>query len=239
MVLFDGILYRLTEEERDAIIAHELATWPTTPSGTGWSPAPPVASPSWRPPPSTPSSWLSASADADDRHLADPHPPVGTGLRPASGPSHRPSPGRPALWKIHADQPFRGLIEFLSGPSTRPLARRASRRHPPGCPERRRPEVDGIRGCWAAAAWPPGAPPGCGCRSSSPVSVGASFARIEWPALPLVLMDVALFVLFWLGLRKTARSRRRLQRARPAWRGDWPGWRLPCWWASSPPMASA
>ena len=116
MVLYDGILYRLTEEERDAIIAHELAHLA---NHTFWY-------------------WLVAGAACGVASVAASafYPlfvALGLGLvlltgawlilsrrleldcdrRAARAIGHRRAAS--ALWKIHADQPFRGLIEFLIG----------------------------------------------------------------------------------------------------------------------------
>jgi Zn-dependent protease with chaperone function/tetratricopeptide (TPR) repeat protein len=221
MVLYDGILYRLAEDERDAIIAHELAHlanhtfWYRLVSAAVCGVAVVTASAFypvvvvfgfgvalWT------GSWLILSRwfelDCD--------------RRAARAIGHRRTSS--ALWKIHTDQPFHGLTEFLIGAvATHPSRddRLAAIRR--DAPKDDMPEVE-----WdprllryrRLAAW---------CAAGLWLSVivacllwGYRSPRSNWPALPLVLMEAALFVLVWFGLRKTIRRQRRLQRTGRAWR---------------------
>jgi Zn-dependent protease with chaperone function len=222
MVLYDGVLYRLTGEERDAIIAHELAHlanhtfWYWLISGAACGVAVVAASAFY--PVSVAlalglalwtGSWLILS-----RRLE-----LDCDRRAARAMGHRRTAS--ALWKIHADQPFRGLAEFLIGAVSSHPSRderlAAIRRD---APDDDRPEVE-----WDSrllrhrrlAAWL-----AAGLWLSVIVACllwGYRSPGSRWPALPLLLMPAALVVLFWLGVRRAARRQRRLLRTRRAWAG--------------------
>jgi Zn-dependent protease with chaperone function/predicted Zn-dependent protease len=221
MVLYDGILYRLKEEERDAIITHELAHlanhtfWYWLISGALCGVAVVAASAfypvfvvlglglalwtgSWL----ILSRWLELDCDR----------------RAARAIGHRRTFS--ALSKIHADQPFRGVIEFLIGAVASHPSRdeRLAAIHA-DAPKDDKPEIE-----WDArllrhrrlAAW---------CAAGLWLSIivacllwGYRSPESNWPALPLVLIEVALVVLFWLGLRKSIRRQRRRQRTGRVWR---------------------
>jgi Zn-dependent protease with chaperone function len=220
MVLYDGILYRLAEQERDAIIAHELAHmanhtfWYWLVSGAVCGVAVVAASAfypllvvlgfglalwtgSWL----ILSRWLELDCDR----------------RAARAIGHRRTAS--ALWKIHADQPFRGLIEFLIGAvSTHP-----SRDERLAAIHRDAPNDDVPEVQWDSrlllrrrlASWL-----AAGLWLSVIVACllwGYHSPESRWPALPMVLMEVALVVLGWLGRRKSVRRQRRLQRTRGVW----------------------
>jgi tetratricopeptide (TPR) repeat protein len=221
MVLYDGILHRLTEEERDAIIAHELAHLA---NHTFWY-------------------WLVAGAFCGVAAVAAStfYPFLvalclglalwtGTGLilsrrleldcdrRAARAIGHRRTAS--ALWKIHAEEPFRGLVEFLiSAVSTHPSRdeRLAAIHHDAPKDDQSAVEWDSrLLAYRSLAAW---------CAGGLWLSViaacllwGHCSPGSMWPALPLALMELPLLVLYWLGLRKAVRRERRLRRSRRKWR---------------------
>ena len=220
MVLFDGILYRLSEEERDAVIAHELAHLA---NHTFWY-------------------WLVADALCGVAVVAaSVFYPIwvvlalgvalltGTWLvltrrleldsdrRAARAIGHRRAAS--ALWKIHADQPFRGLNEFLIGAvSTHPSRDERLAAVYRDAPMDDKPEIEwDSRILWRrrAAAW-----------TAAALWLAVIIACLTWgyhapgsywPALPLVLMVVARIVLFRLGQAKALRRQRRLLRTRRRW----------------------
>jgi Zn-dependent protease with chaperone function len=221
MVLFDGILYRLAEEERDAVIAHELAHlanhtfWYWLVSGIVCSVAVVAASTIyhagvvlalglalWMGTWLILSRWLELDCDR----------------RAARAIGHRRTAS--ALRKIHADQPFRGLVEFLIGA----VASHPSRDERLAAIYRDSPDYDKPDVEWDArllryrrlAAW---------CAAGTWLGVIAGclwwsyrWPESRWPAWSMVLMVVALIALFLLGLRKPMRRQRRLQRTRRVWR---------------------
>jgi Zn-dependent protease with chaperone function len=221
MLLYDGILYRLAEEERDAIIAHELAHlanhtfWYWLLSGTLCGIAVVMASAfyhvfvvlgfglalwtgSWL----ILSRWLELDCDR----------------RAARAIGHRRTIS--ALRKIHADQPFHGVLEFLIGAiATHPSRDERLAAIHRDAPKDAMPEVE-----WnpkllryrRLAAW---------CAAGLWLSVvvaclvwGYYWPGSYWPALPMVLWQVTLFVVAWLALRKTLRRKRRLHRTGRVWR---------------------
>jgi Zn-dependent protease with chaperone function/tetratricopeptide (TPR) repeat protein len=220
MVLYDGILYRLAQEERDAIIAHELAHLA---NHTFWY-------------------WLLAGAVCSVATVAASafYPlfvalAVGLALligtwvglsrrleldcdrRAARAIGHRRAAS--ALWKIHADHPFRGVLEFLIGA----VASHPSRDERLAAIYRDAPEGDRPEVQWSTrrlaqrhlAAWAAG---GLWLAIVAACLIwGYRWPGSNWPALLPVLMVVALFGLFWLGQAKSARRQRRLQRARRNW----------------------
>jgi tetratricopeptide (TPR) repeat protein len=124
-----------------------------------------------------------------------------------------------ALWKVHADQPFRGLIEFLIGAvSSHPSRDERLAAIRQDAPEDDKPEIE-----WDCrllrqrhlAAW---SATGLWLTVLVVCLVwGYRWPESSWPALPLVLMMGALVVVYWLGLRKALRRKRRLLRTRPAY----------------------
>jgi Zn-dependent protease with chaperone function len=220
MVLYDGILYRLTEEERDAIIAHELAHLANR---TFWC-------------------WLAASAvcslvTVTAAAFYSSLTALGLGLalvtgarlilgrwleldcdrRSARAIGHRRT--FTALRKIHADQPYRGLLEFLIGAVSSHPSRdqrlAAIRRDASGDD---RPEVEWDErllrhrrlAAWGAAGLWLGIIGAC-------LFWGWRWRGSNWPAIPLLLVEVGLVALFWLGVRKSARRQRLLKRTRASW----------------------
>ncbi len=217
MVLFDGVLHRLTEEERDAIIAHELAHlanrtfWYWLAAGVVCSVGVVAASAFY---PTLVSLSLGLALLTGSWLILSQWLELDCDRRAARAIGHRRAVS--ALWKIHADQPWRGLLEFLIGAvSTHPSRDQRLAAIRAAAPDDDKPEVTwdtrllrrrrlaawGAFGLWLAVmvaclAW--------GYRS--PESL--------WPALPLVLLVMAPFTLVWLGGRKAARRKSRLQRAR-------------------------
>jgi len=221
MVLFDGILYRLTEEERDVIIAHELAHlanhtfWYWLVSGALCGVAVVMASVFY---PILVALGLGVALLYGTWLILTRRLELDCDRRAARAIGHRRAAS--ALWKIHADQPFRGLLEFLIGAvSTHPSRDQRLAAVRQDAPDGDKPEIEwdprllrhrhlaawGAAGLWLAVI--------VACLVWGYRSPGSS-----WPALPLLLVEVALVVLVWLGQRKTARRKRRLQRTRPAWR---------------------
>jgi Zn-dependent protease with chaperone function/tetratricopeptide (TPR) repeat protein len=220
MVLFDGVLYRLTEEERDAIIAHELAHqanhtfWYWLAADALCSVAVVTASVFY---PTLLVVCLGAVLLTGARRILSRWLELDCDRRAARAIGHRRAAS--ALWKIHADQPFRGLIEFLIGAvSTHPsrderlaaIYQDAANDDKPEVEwdsrvlRRRRLAAWGAGGLWLAVI--------VAC-----LLWGYRWPGSYWPALPLALIEVALVVLLWLALAKTARRRRRLLRTRSAW----------------------
>jgi Zn-dependent protease with chaperone function/tetratricopeptide (TPR) repeat protein len=221
MVLFDGVLYRLTEEERDAIIAHELAHlanhtfWYRVVGAAACSTAVVAAAAFYYFPVAL---GLGAALVTGTWLILSRWLELDCDRRAARVIGHRMAAS--ALWKIHADQPFRGLVEFLIGAvNSHPSRDQRLAAIYRDAPDGDRPTVEwdwrllGRRrlAAWTAVGLWLSVIAGC-------LVWGYRWPHSNWPALPPVLMDVPLFVLFWLGLRKTARSRRRLQRKRFPWR---------------------
>jgi Zn-dependent protease with chaperone function/tetratricopeptide (TPR) repeat protein len=217
MVLHDGILYRLAEEERDAIIAHELAHlanhtfWYWLVAGIACGVAVVAASAFY---PIFVAMGLGLALLTGTWIILSRRLELDCDRRAARAIGHRRAAS--ALAKIHADQPFHGLIEFLIGAvSTHPSRDERLAAIRQDAPIGDRPEVEwdarllgrrrlaawGAAGLWLAVI--------VGC-----LFWGYRWPGSSWPALPLVLMEGALVGLFWLGLRKTIRRQRRLQRAR-------------------------
>jgi Zn-dependent protease with chaperone function/tetratricopeptide (TPR) repeat protein len=224
MVLYDGILYRLSEEERDAIIAHELGHlanhtfWVWILAGLFCSVAVVVASAFFQAlvvvglgTTLLTGTWLILS-----RRLE-----LDCDRRAARAMGHRNAAS--ALWKIHADQPMRGLVEFLVGAvATHPSRDERLAAIHRDAPLEDKPEVTWnprlLAGrhlaAWLAAGLWLTVIVGClvwGYRN--PYSL--------WPAVPLFLMEGSLFALFFLALRKSNRRRGRLLRTRRTWRAWW------------------
>jgi Zn-dependent protease with chaperone function/Flp pilus assembly protein TadD len=219
MVLFDGILHRLTDEERDAIIAHELAHlanhtfWYWLVSGAVCSVAAVVAAVFYHTAVALAlglalmtGTWLILS-----RRLE-----LDCDRRAARVIGHRKAAS--ALWKIHADQPFRGLVEFLFGAvSSHPSRDERLVAVWRDAPRDSQPEAEwdarllGRRhlAAWAAAGLWLAVIAAC-------LLWGYRELESSWPALPLVLMSMIPFALFLLGIRKTVRSQIRLQGKRVA-----------------------
>ena len=182
MVLFDGILYRLTEEERDAIIAHELAHlanhtfWYWVVAGAVCSVAVVVASVFYSGSVALGlgvALWIGLWLILSRRLELD------CDRRAARVIGHRRAAS--ALWKIHADQPFRGVVEFLIGAvSTHPSRDQRFAAIRLDAPDDDRPEVE-----WNAAAAGPSSPGRLVCRRVVAgghrrlPAVGVSFAAIE------------------------------------------------------------
>jgi Zn-dependent protease with chaperone function len=220
MVLYDGILYRLAEEERDAIIAHELAHlanhsfWYGLISGTVCTITVVVASAFYSVVMAIGLglALLSGAVRILKRRLE-----LDCDRRAARAIGHRRAAS--ALSKIHADQPYHGVVEFLIGAvSTHPSRdeRLAAIRR--DAPDDDRPEVEWdsrVLALRRLAAWS-----AAGLWLSVIIAClvwGSRWPDSIWPAVPLLLMDAALVVLFWLGLRKAARRQRRLQATRSTW----------------------
>ncbi len=220
MVLFDGILYRLSEEERDAIIAHELAHlanhtfwyWLVADTLCGVAV---VAVSAYYP------IWvvlaLGVALLTGARLVLTRRLELDCDRRAARAIGHRRAAS--ALWKIHADQPFRGLNEFLiSAVSTHPSRDERLAAVYRDAPMDDKPEIEwDSRMLWrrrtaawtAAALWLTVIVACLGWGYYAPGSY--------WPALPLVLMIVARIVLFRLGLAKALRRQSRLLRTRTRW----------------------
>jgi Zn-dependent protease with chaperone function/tetratricopeptide (TPR) repeat protein len=221
MVLFDGILHRLAPDERDAVIAHELAHLA---NHTFWRQllvvalcgVAAVAASAFYP--VLASLCLGVALWTGARVILSRRLELDCDRRAARAIGHRRAAS--ALWKLHADQPFTGLTEFLVG---------AVATHPPrdqrlaavrrDAPAGDKPEVEWdprLLGRRLLAAW-----------AAAGLWLAVVLACLlwahrrpdsSWPALPLGLMPLALLGLSWLALRKTARRRRRLQRTAPDWR---------------------
>jgi Zn-dependent protease with chaperone function/tetratricopeptide (TPR) repeat protein len=219
MVLFDGILNRLTEDERDAIIAHELAHqanhtfWFWLVAGAACGVAAVAAS-------AFSSAFVALALGlallAGTWVILSRLLELDCDRRAARAIGHRRAAS--ALWKIHADQSARGLVEFLIGAvSTHPsrderLAAIRADAPPDDLPEvewdsrrlrQRRLAARVAGGLWLSVV--------AACLLWGYRSPGSN-----WPALPLVLLILAPLVLFWLGQAPALRRQRRLQRNR--WR---------------------
>jgi Zn-dependent protease with chaperone function/tetratricopeptide (TPR) repeat protein len=226
MVLYEGILHRLTEEERDAIIAHELAHlathtfWYRLVAGALCSVVVVVTAAFlpilvvlglsvalWT------GTWLILS-----RRLE-----LDCDRRAARAIGHRRTAS--ALWKIHADDPLSGPFEFLiSAVSTHPSRDERLAAVYRDAPKDDKPDIEWnprllayrrlaarcAVGLWLSVI--------AGC-----LVWGYHSPRSIWPALPLALTDLALFVLSWLGLRKAVRRQQSLVRTRRTW------WRRLAW----------
>lgn len=229
MLLYDGILYRLSDDERDAVIAHELAHLA---NHTFWY-------------------WLAGGCLCGIAVVvasAFLHPLVvlgfgtflmmGTTLilsrmleldcdrRAARAIGHRRAAS--ALWKVHADQPFRHLpvLEFLIGAvTTHPSRDERIDAIRSDAPPEVQPEIEEGRGigyrrlaAWlAAAVW-------------AAALVGCAWWSLRWPrsalpALPLLTLMAAPFVLLWLGTRKAEQRNSRLQ-PKEKTGGGWLRWVL-------------
>jgi Zn-dependent protease with chaperone function/Flp pilus assembly protein TadD len=224
LVLFDGILYRLSEDERDVIIAHELAHianhtfWWRLLVTVAVSVAVIVASGFLFPPVALALGWglISGALLILSRRLE-----LDCDRRAAGAIGHRRAAS--ALWKIHADQPFRRMpvLEFLIGAtSTHPSRdeRLAAVRR--AAPPDDQPDVEWdprllfrrqlaswlATGVWMLAL--------LGC-----VLGGYAWPRSYWPALPLVGLALTPTALLWLGLRQAHRRRRRLTPKPGTWLG--------------------
>ncbi len=219
MVLYDGILYRLTEEERDAIIAHELAHlanrtfWYWLVSGALCGIAVVIASAFYS---SLVALSLGLALLTGTWLILSRRLELDCDRRAARAIGHRRAFS--ALRKIHADQPFRGLLEFLIGAvnshPSRDQRLAAIRADAPNddMPEvewdtrllrRRRLAAWGAAGLWLAVI--------VAC-----LVWGYRWPGSNWPAVPLLLLEAGLVVLSLLGLRRTIRRQGRLQRTRSA-----------------------
>ncbi len=220
MVLFDGILFRLSEDERDAVIAHELAHlanhtfwyWLIADALCGVAV---VAASAYYP------IWvvlaLGVALLTGARMILSRRLELDCDRRAARAIGHRRAAS--ALWKIHADQPFRGLNEFLIGAvSTHPSRDERLAAVYRDAPMDDKPEIEwDARILWrrraaariAAALWLAVI---IACLTWGHYAPGS-----YWPALPLVLMVVARIGLFRLGQAKALRSQRRLLRTRTRW----------------------
>ncbi len=220
MVLFDGVLYRLDQEERDAIIAHELAHqanhtfWHWLLAGAACGVAAVAAStfyPTWV------ALGLGLALLMGTWLVLSRRLELDCDRRAARAIGHRRAAS--ALWKIHADQAASGLLEFLLGAvGTHPSRDERLAAVRADSPPDDRPEVEwdarrlrqrrlaarAAGGLWLAVV--------AGCLVWGYRRPGSS-----WPALPLALMVVALPALFSLSLFKAARRRHRLQRTRFNW----------------------
>jgi Zn-dependent protease with chaperone function/tetratricopeptide (TPR) repeat protein len=221
LVLFDGVLYRLTEEERDAIIAHELAHlanhtfWYWLLAGCLCSVAVVATSPFY---PLVVALGLGLALWTGTWLILSRRLELDCDRRAARALGHRRAAS--ALWKLHADQKFHGVIGFLLGAvSTHPSRDERLAAIRQDAPRDDMPEVEwdarvlrrrrlaawGAFGLWLLVI--------VGCL------VWARYSpRSDWPALPLALMSVIPSMLLWLGLRQNTRPQRRLQRTRPKWR---------------------
>jgi Zn-dependent protease with chaperone function/tetratricopeptide (TPR) repeat protein len=223
MVLYDGVLYRLTGEERDAVIAHELAhltnhtLWYRLIFSAVCSVAVVAASAVYAVSVALAlglalltGSWLILN-----RRLE-----LDCDRRAARAIGHRRTAS--ALWKIHADQPFRGLVEFLIGAVNSHPSRderlAAIRRD---APDDDKPAVEWDSrllqyrrlAAWIAAGLWLSVIAAC-------LLWGHRFPDSTWrPALPLLLMSAVPTMLLRLGLRRAAGRQRRLLRVRHAWWG--------------------
>jgi Zn-dependent protease with chaperone function/tetratricopeptide (TPR) repeat protein len=232
LILFDGILYRLSEEERDVIIAHELAHlanhtfWYWLIAGTACGVAVVVASAFY---PVLVALCLGATLLTGTWIILCRRLELDCDRRAARAIGHRRAAS--ALWKIHADRPSRGLLEFLVGAvGTHPsrderlaailLDSRSAASHGRDAPEGDRPEepldsrVLARRhlAAWVAAGLWLGTLVAC-------LVWGLYWPGSYWPGLPLLLMEASLVTLSWLALGKQARRRKRLQRTRQRWLG--------------------
>jgi Zn-dependent protease with chaperone function len=222
LLLHDGILYRLSAEERDAIIAHELAHlanhtfWYQVAAAAVCTSAVVVVSAlvpllvalafGWA------GFWgllllLSRCLELDcDRRAAR-----AIGYRRAAS----------ALWKIHADQPFRGrpVLEFLIGAtSTHPSRDERLAAIHRAAPPDDKPEIAWDPRLLAhrrLAAW-------SACGLWLAVLVLSLYWGYRWPdstlpAMPLAAVAIAPVVLLWLGFRKIFRRRARFLRQHRPW----------------------
>jgi Zn-dependent protease with chaperone function/tetratricopeptide (TPR) repeat protein len=221
VLLYDGILYRLTAEERDVIIAHELAHlanhtfWIRLLAGALCAVATVAAAAFY-------SSFVPIALGVAlliglftilSRRLE-----LDCDRRAARAIGHRRAAS--ALFKIHADQPFQGVTGFLVGA----VASHPSRDERLAAIHRDAPADDRPPAEWDArlllrrrlAAW-----------LAAGLWLSVILACLEWgrrwpgsiwPALPMLLMALAPLMLFWLALRKARRRRRQLQRTSPSWR---------------------
>jgi Zn-dependent protease with chaperone function/tetratricopeptide (TPR) repeat protein len=228
MLLYDGVLYRLSEEECDAIVAHELAHlanhsfWHWVVCGAVVSVAVVAASAFY---PVLVAVALGLALWTGGWLILGRRLELDCDRRAARAIGHRRAAS--ALFKIHADQPFRGVMEFLIGA----IATHPSRDERLAAIHRDSPGDDRTEVEWAPrlllrrriASW---------CAAALWLAVvagsllwGYRWRGSSWPALPLALMEAGLIVLFWLGLRRSARRKRRLRRTRRPWR-LWLVWAL-------------
>jgi Zn-dependent protease with chaperone function len=228
LLLHDGILNRLSGEERDAIIAHELAHfanhtfWYWLVAATACSVAVVVVAASLHLTVALAfgyacycglalilSRWLELDCDR----------------RAARAIGHRRAAS--ALWKIHADQPFRGrpVLEFLIGATSSHPSRdeRLAAIHQTA-PAGDKPEINWnprLLSRRRLAAW-----------SACALWLAILLLSLFWgyresssilPALPLFAVAIAPWVVLWLGFRGKLRRQARLQRQRRHWTA-WLGW---------------
>jgi len=218
LLVYDGILNRLSDEERDAILAHELAhlanrtLWLWLALGAACAVAVVVAAPFFYPLvlfTFGAALWFGSSLILT-RWLE-----LDCDRRAARAIGHTKTAS--ALFKIHADEPYRSspVLEFLIGATADHPSRdeRLAAIHAdapagdkppvewhPGGPERRRLAawlaallwLGGIAACLAAA------------RMTTPDPI--------WPALPLFLIAATPIGLILLGVRKAWRRQGRLQK---------------------------
>jgi Zn-dependent protease with chaperone function/tetratricopeptide (TPR) repeat protein len=223
MVLFDGILYRLTPEERDAIIAHELAHlanhtfWARLLAGATCAVAT-VAVAAFCPVLVAITFGVVLMTGvflALSRRLE-----LDCDRRAARAIGHRRAAS--ALFKLHADQysQLHGVTEFLLGAVASHPSRdqRLAAIHDDAHAADRPPiEWDGrllfrrrlaawlAAGLWLAVIL-------------ASLEWGQRWNGSNWPALPMLLMETALVGLFILAERKTQRRRRELHRTVTSWR---------------------
>jgi Zn-dependent protease with chaperone function len=220
LILFDGILYRLSEEERDVIIAHELAHlanhtfWYWLIAGTACGVAVVIASAFY---PVLVALCLGATLLTGTWIILCRRLELDCDRRAARAIGHRRAAS--ALWKIHADRPSRGLLEFLIGAvGTHPSRDERVAAVQRDAPEGDRPEepLDSRLlarrhlAAWVAAGLWLGTLATC-------LVWGLRWPESNWPALPLLLMEASLVTLSWLALGKHARRGKRLQRTRTRW----------------------
>jgi Zn-dependent protease with chaperone function len=215
ILLYDGILHRLTPDERDAIIAHELAHlanhtfWLRLITCALCGVATVVVAAFY--PPLVAMVFGAALTTGVFLILAR-RLELDCDRRAARAIGH--SRASSALFKIHADQPFQGVTELLIGAiASHPSRdqRLAAIYHDAPADDQPPVEWDARRllrrrlAAWLAAGlW------------LSVILACLEWARrwpdSNWPALPMLLLEAVLPLLFWAALGKARQRLRQLQR---------------------------
>lgn len=224
LLIYDGILYRLAEDERDAILAHELGhlanhtLWWWLLAGAFVGVAVVVAAAFY---PVLVVLALGTTLLTGTWLILSRRLELDSDRRAARAIGHRRTAS--ALWKVDADQPFHGVIEFLlTAVATHPArdARLAAVYH--DAPAHDRPDI-----VWNVrlltyrhlAAWTLGLV-WFVCIVGALVW-GWYHPASLWPALPLIVPEVAFVGVCWLAFRKQLRRTGRLLRSRRD-RAVWP-----------------